>query len=156
MPSLSTLALRVADITRQATALITTLAVAAVQRAFTMIEWDEGKHPRGPNGKFIGGAGLQAEREAYHAGRAIEHFKSLAKHMNETEYTKAMASFHLKTRQGQDIVGLPALGQHQRTMTRSAMFICCHTGCPPGYIVTQGNCYGEILHHLHTSPARCD
>ena len=120
--SLPTLALRIADITRQATALIVALVTADIQRSWAMVEWDENLHPRGSNGKFIGGSGLQAEREAYHAEHAIARFNKAADamHLQGALREHAAKAFHLLLHNGQDIQSIAALHAHHEAMTRQA------------------------------------
>jgi hypothetical protein len=77
--SLSLLAQRVADLRRQLTATLTTLAEATLIRAFNALEWDENQHPRGANGKFIGGDGLHAERELAHLNHGLKTFDARTK-----------------------------------------------------------------------------
>lgn len=129
--SLPTLALRVAVIRRQAQALITSLATASVQRAFTMIEWDENKHPRGPNGKFIGGAGLQAERDAFHLGRAKAHFARATQGLSETEAAKRDAHFTYRYRTDEALRGVTAVARMQRIMQQRAQAGAAETAHDP-------------------------
>jgi hypothetical protein len=91
MRRLATLAHQVATIQRQATALITSRALATIQRAWDVITWNENLHPRGPNGRFIGGAGLQAERELFHMGRAFKAFQAQTEHLSDAAHHAAEA-----------------------------------------------------------------
>lgn len=92
LPSLPSLALRVAVIRRQAQVLITSLAQTTVQRAFNQLEWDENLHPRGAHGRFIGTGGMQAEREAHHLEHAMKAFERKMSGMSEAERQRAEAA----------------------------------------------------------------
>lgn len=81
----TTLAMRVAQLQRRVAAYITSIATAQIQRAWNQLEWDENQHPRGPNGRFIGGSGLRAEREAYHLGHALKGFERQHEHSSPEE-----------------------------------------------------------------------
>jgi hypothetical protein len=76
--ALDALRMRVAAVTRQSAA-YQSLLLPSFTRLFNQLEWDEGLHPRGANGKFIGGSGLQAEREAHHLSAALKAFDAAAK-----------------------------------------------------------------------------